>query len=217
MSDESPIISSEPSNEKQIIVAQKEKHWAAWVLDIFVAIGAISQVGIGIVLICQLSAYEKSNKLTQESLKLTNATFKTSHIPWISAGEMTVGEPEGANLTVTIGFKNSSDTPAFHVKYFVSFVDDRLESANTPLSNGSNGGDATWMPGTDYSVYEMFAATEPAKIKEGIEDGDIVLSTSVTYEDIFGGKFRITETWNKQNGRFINPESTVEYPDYSKQ
>jgi hypothetical protein len=63
MSDDNPTTSNEASNAKQ-------KHWAAWLLDIFVAIGAISQIGIGIVLIYQLGAYESSNKLTRQSLEL---------------------------------------------------------------------------------------------------------------------------------------------------
>jgi hypothetical protein len=64
MSNDNPTTVNKASRATQ-------KHWATWVLDIFVAIGAISQVAIGIVLIHQLHAYKSSNRLTRRSLELT--------------------------------------------------------------------------------------------------------------------------------------------------
>jgi hypothetical protein len=63
------------NDEKNITRLKNDKHWAAWVLDIFVAIGAISQIGIGVVLIYQLSAYKASNDLTRKSLELSRKNF----------------------------------------------------------------------------------------------------------------------------------------------
>ena len=64
MSDPSAATSNEASNAKQ-------RHWAAWVLDIFVAIGALSQIAIGILLIYELKEYQASNQLTRKSLEIS--------------------------------------------------------------------------------------------------------------------------------------------------
>jgi hypothetical protein len=60
----------------QVVINKTEKHWATWILDVLVAVGAGAQVFIGIILIWQLGSYQKSNELTQQSLDLNKKQFE---------------------------------------------------------------------------------------------------------------------------------------------
>jgi hypothetical protein len=166
-----------------------------------------------------LGLTEKSVTLTQQSVDLTKQAFKTSHIPWISVEELTVGDPQDSKIVITVNVKNSSDTPAFNVSYDVSYVDDRMDAdTSNPIVQGlQSDGAATWMPNETYFLAFSIPTNDPQNFKNGIDNGDVIFSTKITYTDIFGGSITLRETWNKQNGRFINPASTVDYPDYSKQ
>lgn len=59
-------------------MSSENKHWASWVLDVVVGIGAVAQIFIGIILIWQLKAYEASNELTRESVLLSSKNLDAS-------------------------------------------------------------------------------------------------------------------------------------------
>jgi hypothetical protein len=164
-----------------------------------------------------LGLTEKSVTLTQQSADLTKQAFKTSHIPWISADELTIGDPQDGKITISVSVKNNSDTPAFKVTFEMSYLDNRMNAdASNPTVDTVSNGAATWMPNNSYTFFGTVTSTDAQSFKDGVENGDIVFSTVITYSDIFGGQITLRETWNKQNGRFVNPASTVDYPDYSK-
>jgi hypothetical protein len=79
------------------------------VLDFFVAIGAISQVVIGIILILQLVAYRQSNELSRKAIIL-------SHTPWLSVTKLGIIPDASGQIIITFHVENHSDYPVFRMK-----------------------------------------------------------------------------------------------------
>jgi hypothetical protein len=107
-----------------------EKHWATWLLEIFVAVGAISQIGIGIVLILQLSAYESSNNLTRKSLELSRKNFDLT----AKSVDLTQRSTELSQKTIELTQK-SLDATQEALKYASKaneISEKQMEAANTP-------------------------------------------------------------------------------------
>ena len=179
------------------------------------------QVLILIALILTFAEYRKANRLTQKSLEvaqksvgLSDKTFKLSHIPWISSGEMTIDDPKDGKLFVRISFKNSSETPALGVIWSLAITDNRFadQLSAEPIMFSSE--KATWMPNCEYFIMCHFQNTDLDALKEAIEKGEVILTSTISYEDMFGGKIRYTQKWMKKGGSFVNPDTTVDYPDY---
>jgi hypothetical protein len=90
-----------------------EKNRYEHIIEFLVALGAFSQVFIGIILIYQLHAYRDSNSILQ-------STLESSHVPWLTLNingiELKGASPEypSEHMEIAYVIKNNTTEPAYH-------------------------------------------------------------------------------------------------------
>jgi hypothetical protein len=231
MSDASAVINNEANNTKQ-------KHWATWILDIVVAIGAISQIGIGVVLIYQLKAYEASNSLTRDALALTRKTVDAANTPWIDAnisavtsrsgdrfdaendlppvnGVLGITDSKGRvfknTIEVSYSLQNHSEsaTPRIYSECFLT----NIRGAFDRELDDTN--DRALMPHQTVNLRASFltANGDPKAVVNQINDAKIGIRVYVLFYNTMGKKSSVVETFYKIEGKFVVTNTEFDPPE----
>ncbi len=168
------------------------------ILDFFVAIGAISQVAIGIILIYQLMAYIDSNTINRQSTEVTKQALEAAHIPWLHlkmGSVSTVNDPTGTSHTFHLVFEieNTSDSPATHVSCNWEFVSQKgvYPPITYAFTNRTVSPEDAIFPREDkiYHFWGTDVVVPGQPLYNGVMTGRINCNATISFTDIIGKKF----------------------------
>jgi hypothetical protein len=187
-----------------------EKSKAEKIFDAFVGIGSVSQIVIGIILVLQLCAYNKSNAILQK-------TLDDSHIPWLEIEVKGVSpiDPtkyEGHNIALTYDIENKSDSPANRYSCIWTIIDPSTGNIHITTNRAGAINDCI-MP---HSVrhFNWYSQDLSGTLLNGINNEQWICQGQFTYSDIYSHRLGVMFSGAFDKGLFVitNEQITGYFP-----
>lgn len=175
------------ANTTTVAMSKNDKHWATWILDGVVAIGAIAQIVIGYILICQLTAYQQSNAILDK-------TLKASHIPFLNVKIVGVNEVDpaqngGHSFQVLMEIENVSQTPASNFKCSWGFTNPANNTSYVPAKSDAAGVTDCILPGVKRNEVVWFSDTPDKAVFKQFTSGQLVCQGTSSFNDFYGNTY----------------------------